>query len=294
LSTARDSSRCIGFGYKQNLSSCLLNNITLSLILWDSTWTMFHCLDFVNSSEQGCCQCCEIAEMTSFTPTSKQTSTSRVPIDRYPFCPHGRLHMAVGVILPVLLTSISLLARAHEHHAQLGDDEKDAPVDLILWIHIVVQATVWGVLFPIGMVLGITRSRWHVPLQASSFHGIQVAGLICTCIAVHGVCPYGYWVFIGTRTPWAPIFTWCSRFLCVPPIDTNGRAIHTGSLSETSHTREIAQTDNCPNARLVGKVISIACMGSDVVRRNHPWTVLSHVRARHPVLRSLCYGLLSA
>ncbi|KAA1470261.1 hypothetical protein DENSPDRAFT_774306 [Dentipellis sp. KUC8613] len=44
----------------------------------------------------------------------------------------------------------------------------NAPVDAVLWIHMFLQAAVWGILFPIGMVLGITRSRWHVPLQASS------------------------------------------------------------------------------------------------------------------------------
>jgi len=31
------------------------------------------------------------------------------------------------------------------------------------------QAAVWGILFPIGMVLGISRSRWHVPLQSVGF-----------------------------------------------------------------------------------------------------------------------------
>lgn len=37
--------------------------------------------------------------------------------------------------------------------------------DTILWIHILVQITAWGILFPTGMVLGIVRSRWHVPVQ---------------------------------------------------------------------------------------------------------------------------------
>ncbi|TDL22247.1 hypothetical protein BD410DRAFT_788981 [Rickenella mellea] len=40
-----------------------------------------------------------------------------------------------------------------------------------------VQAAVWGVLFPVGMVLGITRSRWHVPLQSAGF-ALTVAGYI--------------------------------------------------------------------------------------------------------------------
>jgi len=45
----------------------------------------------------------------------------------------------------------------------------NAPVDAILWIHIFLQAIVWGVLFPVGMVLGMSRSRWHVPLQSAGF-----------------------------------------------------------------------------------------------------------------------------
>ncbi|KAI0065516.1 hypothetical protein BV25DRAFT_1821953 [Artomyces pyxidatus] len=31
------------------------------------------------------------------------------------------------------------------------------------------QAAIWGILFPVGMVLGMTRSRWHVPLQSAGF-----------------------------------------------------------------------------------------------------------------------------
>ena len=56
-------------------------------------------------------------------------------------------------------------ALAHEHHDDLSEEELNAPVDAILWIHIFLQATVWGILFPVGMVLGLSRSRWHVPIQ---------------------------------------------------------------------------------------------------------------------------------
>jgi hypothetical protein len=61
----------------------------------------------------------------------------------------------------------ALLVAAHEHHDQLTEEQANAPVDSILWIHMVLQATVWGILFPIGMVLGLSRSRWHVPLQVN-------------------------------------------------------------------------------------------------------------------------------
>ncbi|KAK4234397.1 hypothetical protein C8A03DRAFT_18696 [Achaetomium macrosporum] len=42
------------------------------------------------------------------------------------------------------------------------------PLDTTLWIHIFVQMLAFGVLFPLGMVLGIVKSRWHVPLQVLS------------------------------------------------------------------------------------------------------------------------------
>ena len=64
-----------------------------------------------------------------------------------------------------VLLSFALAVAAHEHHDELSEEAANAPVDTILWIHIFLQAAVWGVLFPIGMVFGITRSRWHVPLQ---------------------------------------------------------------------------------------------------------------------------------
>ncbi|KAL1923517.1 uncharacterized protein VTP21DRAFT_8497 [Calcarisporiella thermophila] len=37
--------------------------------------------------------------------------------------------------------------------------------DWILISHISLQIIAWGFIFPIGMVFGLTRSRWHVPLQ---------------------------------------------------------------------------------------------------------------------------------
>jgi len=58
-------------------------------------------------------------------------------------------------------------ARAHEHDEELTEEAAHAAIDSILWIHIFLQAAVWGFLFPIGMVFGLSRSRWHVPLQAA-------------------------------------------------------------------------------------------------------------------------------
>ncbi|KIY63328.1 hypothetical protein CYLTODRAFT_360148 [Cylindrobasidium torrendii FP15055 ss-10] len=62
---------------------------------------------------------------------------------------------------------LATTALAHGHHDELTDEQKSAPIDAILWIHMALQAFVWGMLFPLGMVLGITRSRWHVPIQSA-------------------------------------------------------------------------------------------------------------------------------
>ncbi|KAF9224160.1 hypothetical protein BS17DRAFT_780583 [Gyrodon lividus] len=74
------------------------------------------------------------------------------------------------VYLLYFITAQSLPAHAHSHHdSELTEEQLNAPIDSILWIHMALQAIVWGVIFPIGMVFGLTRSRWHVPLQSLAF-----------------------------------------------------------------------------------------------------------------------------
>ncbi|KAF9446891.1 hypothetical protein P691DRAFT_803284 [Macrolepiota fuliginosa MF-IS2] len=63
----------------------------------------------------------------------------------------------------------ALMVAAHKHHDELTEEQANAPVDAILWVHMILQASVWGILFPVGMILGLSRSRWHVPLQATGF-----------------------------------------------------------------------------------------------------------------------------
>ncbi|RDB18570.1 Protein YTP1 [Hypsizygus marmoreus] len=79
--------------------------------------------------------------------------------------------------LLIILCGAAELVAAHRHHDHLSEEQAKAPTDAILWIHIILQAAVWGVLFPVGMVLGITRSRWHVPLQSAGF-ALTIAGYI--------------------------------------------------------------------------------------------------------------------
>jgi hypothetical protein len=71
--------------------------------------------------------------------------------------------------LPVILL-IAGLASAHDHHGgeskiPEGHTVSEEPIDTTLWIHILIQMLAYGVIFPIGMVLGLGKSRWHVPTQ---------------------------------------------------------------------------------------------------------------------------------
>ncbi|KAH3953156.1 hypothetical protein HBH53_038570 [Parastagonospora nodorum] len=63
---------------------------------------------------------------------------------------------------------LSTAVTAHEHHSDKipeGQAISVDPLDSILWVHILIQTMAWGIIFPTGMVLGIIRSKWHVPVQ---------------------------------------------------------------------------------------------------------------------------------
>lgn len=67
----------------------------------------------------------------------------------------------------VALLSLATQVSAHGGHDEVPEGEAISaePIDSILWIHMILMAVTFGVIFPFGMVLGITRSRWHVPVQ---------------------------------------------------------------------------------------------------------------------------------
>ena len=78
--------------------------------------------------------------------------------------------MTTKTCLPLSLVLVAaqfMPTYAHEHH-EATEEQLHAPLDTILYLHMGLQVLVWGVLFPIGMVFGLSRSRWHVPLQVSS------------------------------------------------------------------------------------------------------------------------------
>ncbi|KPI42466.1 Protein YTP1 [Cyphellophora attinorum] len=67
----------------------------------------------------------------------------------------------------VLLLAIPTPTYAHGGHDRIpeGAALSEDPLDSILWLHILLMILAFGILYPLGMVLGITHSRWHVPLQ---------------------------------------------------------------------------------------------------------------------------------
>ncbi|KAJ5645599.1 Protein YTP1 [Penicillium longicatenatum] len=59
------------------------------------------------------------------------------------------------------------LVTAHGGHENVpeGETVSQDPIDSTLWIHMILMGFTFGLVFPFGMVLGIVRSRWHVPVQ---------------------------------------------------------------------------------------------------------------------------------
>ncbi|KAK9457503.1 hypothetical protein V1511DRAFT_493796 [Dipodascopsis uninucleata] len=77
--------------------------------------------------------------------------------------------------LALLLFGARVLA--HEHHEdEIPDGEYTSPepIDSILVAHIFFMMVSFGFLFPVGMIFGMTKSRFHVP--------VQVAGVVFTIV----------------------------------------------------------------------------------------------------------------
>ncbi|RAH83891.1 hypothetical protein BO86DRAFT_334184 [Aspergillus japonicus CBS 114.51] len=75
----------------------------------------------------------------------------------------SRFHLS-GLLVTLLL---AIPACAHEGHENVPDGAaiSEDPIDSTLWLHMILMGLAFGIIFPLGMVLGIVRSRWHVPLQ---------------------------------------------------------------------------------------------------------------------------------
>ncbi|KAJ2453483.1 hypothetical protein EV183_002236 [Coemansia sp. RSA 2336] len=65
-----------------------------------------------------------------------------------------------------LLANIQL-ASAHDHHGANLNLDPGEPIGAVLKLHIFLMTISFGILFPIGLVLGLKKHRWHVPMQAT-------------------------------------------------------------------------------------------------------------------------------
>jgi hypothetical protein len=69
------------------------------------------------------------------------------------------------LVATLLLLSTTALAHGGHESVPEGEAISPEPIDSTLWVHILVQILAWGIIFPTGMVLGLVKSRWHVPTQ---------------------------------------------------------------------------------------------------------------------------------
>ncbi|EAS30495.3 uncharacterized protein CIMG_05974 [Coccidioides immitis RS] len=73
----------------------------------------------------------------------------------------------LGASAALVVLSLAATVHGHDHHDSLPEGQviSAEPLDSILWTHILLMVLAFGVIFPTGMVLGLVRSRWHVPVQ---------------------------------------------------------------------------------------------------------------------------------
>jgi len=73
----------------------------------------------------------------------------------------------LAIAAAVCLLAISVSAHGDHSAIEEGHAISAEPIDSTLWAHILIQCLAWGIVFPTGMVLGLVRSRWHVPTQTA-------------------------------------------------------------------------------------------------------------------------------
>jgi hypothetical protein len=117
----------------------------------------------------------------------------------------------IGMTLLRLIHSLLIFVGpilAHGHHENPTKETAGAPIDRILWIHMFLQAAVWGVLLPVGMVLGMSRSRWHVPLQVFLASCLPCYTDVCVTDCGHStLCG---WYLPRTCPRWSSVSAFCA------------------------------------------------------------------------------------
>ncbi|KAK5134840.1 hypothetical protein LTR08_006072 [Meristemomyces frigidus] len=78
-----------------------------------------------------------------------------------------RTRPVVSALSVLLFQATGVFGHGGHEHLDEGLAISAEPMDSTLWAHILIQSFAWGVLFPTGMVLGLVKSRWHVPTQVA-------------------------------------------------------------------------------------------------------------------------------
>ncbi|KAJ1913314.1 hypothetical protein H4219_005256 [Mycoemilia scoparia] len=73
--------------------------------------------------------------------------------------------VVVTALISTLLNNVKLV-KAHDHHAANFNINPKEPIDGILKTHIVFMSLAYGLIFPVGLVLGLVKNRWHVLVQS--------------------------------------------------------------------------------------------------------------------------------
>lgn len=160
--------------------------------------------------------------------------------------------MSVRNTLPaaLLLAVFALPAAAHKHHSSLTEDQKNADVDALLVIHIMLQTLIWGILFPTGMVLGMSKSRWHVPLQVRRSYVFRARpnALKCDRNIEYRYSPYARWILARTCARRTGFPGGSTRHNGQHPIGPDHSPACSGHLSQTTHPRRDHPSVGCTSA----------------------------------------------
>jgi hypothetical protein len=175
-----------------------------------------------------------------------------------------KLVLAVGRL--ILLCVLSTPGLAHDHNDHVDVEAALAPVDRLLWIHMALQVAVWGVLFPVGMVLGITRSRWHVPLQVRAIYiDLDATSLLSTSAE----CRHPAYIWrhrSGTHSWRTRVSALCPREAWEYHRHPPTHSIGAWDIPQASHTRAQHSTVRSSPARHCRQVVSDLGVGTNAVR----------------------------
>lgn len=88
----------------------------------------------------------------------------------------GRGSAAVAGLVVVAALAAAPRIEAHGGHKH-GPVDDAVPIDTMLYMHMVIQMVAWFFLFPLALVMGLTRHRLHVPVAITAL-SLTAAGFV--------------------------------------------------------------------------------------------------------------------